>query len=339
MARRLTAPRSGTIVPDPCPAPPLHVLRLYMEEFRAFIRILTVASLGLAAVQIYLTLNKLWTRRHEKVVAESISIYGEFLGLIPLFFLTVSFLLDGSWEGVVDGVIWMFAGSVTIAIGAGLWVEGKRGRSFLTLVREALALERSEVGELAKAFFKPSGAGQILEILSQIALVDEDLDDRERSFIQTFADAWGIPVDWDSIAARAGRERIDPVRLRTAVESYLATSPPSGQVEQLGDVLVALVNADEQVTPEEELILAEVGGMLEAYVDGTSAAARYAVAMVPQTDEQERAIRAVLPELRPEQVAGGSAYVVGRYFSGRFAEVVSERYRSLNVFTTVLRLG
>jgi hypothetical protein len=310
-----------------------------MEEFRAFIRILTVASLGLAAVQIYLTLNKLWTRRHEKVVAESISIYGETLGLVPLLFLTISFLLDGSWEGVVDGVIWMFAGAVTIAIGAGLWVEGKRGRSFLTLVREALALERTEVGELAKAFFKPSGADKILEILSQIAMIDQELDDRERVFIQTFADAWGIHVKWDALSARAGKDKIDPVQLRAAVESYLAISPPTGQVEQLGDVVVALVNADEQITAEEELILAEVGGMLESYVGGGALGARFAVALVPQSDDQERAIRAVLPDLHPEELAGGSAYVVGRYFSGRFAEIVSERYRSLNVFTTVLRLG
>lgn len=310
-----------------------------MEEFRAFIRILTVASLGLAAAQIYLTLNKLWVRRHERIVAESISIYGELVGLVPLFFLTVSFLLDRSWEGVVDGVIWMFAGSITIAIGAGLWVEGKRGTSFWKLVREALALERAEVGELAKSFFKPSGASQILEILSQVALIDEHLDDREKAFIQTFADAWGIKVEWDVIRARAQKDSIDPVRLRSAVDNYLVTSPPAGQVEQLGDVLIALVHADEEVTPEEELILAEVSGMLEAYVDGGESGPRFAVAMVPQSDEQERAIRAVLPDLKPEKVAGGSAYVVGRYFSGRFAEIVSERYRTLNVFTTVLRIG
>ena len=87
-----------------------------MEQFRTIVQYLTIASLLLAAAQIYLTLNKLWSRKHEPVVAESISIMGESLGLVPLLLLTMTFLLDGHWEGVVDGGLWLGAGAITILI-------------------------------------------------------------------------------------------------------------------------------------------------------------------------------------------------------------------------------
>ncbi|MDH3271754.1 MAG: hypothetical protein OEN56_10495 [Gemmatimonadota bacterium] len=308
-----------------------------MEEFRAFIRILTVASLALAAVQIYLTLNKLWSRKHEKVVAESISIFGELLGLVPLAFLTLSFILDGQWEGVVDGVLWLGAGAVTIGIGAGMWVEGRRGRGFWRLLRDAMALERTEVGDLARSFFRPSGADEILRLLARIALIDEHLDDRERSFIASFADAWGIELSWDELAQQGEQDGVRTIELRDAVADYLSTSPPTAQVEQLGDVIVALVHADEEVSSNEDLMLAELSGMFDAYVSGSPERPRFEVALVPQSEEQDAAIRAVLPGVVKENVAGGSAYVVGRYFSERYAETVREQYQALNVFTTVLK--
>jgi len=308
-----------------------------MEEFRAFIRILTVASLALAAIQIYLTLNKLWNRKHEKVVAESISIYGELLGLIPLFFLTLSFTLDRQWEGMVDGVLWLGAGAITIAIGTGMWVEGRRNRGFLALLREALALERSEVGNLARSFFRPSGAAKILDLLAQVALIDEELDDREREFIQTFVDAWGVELEWGEVARRQDQRGLDTIRLRAAAEEYLRTSPPPQQAEQLADVIVALVHADDEVTVEEDMILGEVGGMLSSYVHGGAQRPGFAVVLVPQSDREDQAIQSVLPGMESEELAGGRAYVVGRYFSDSYAEMVTRQYHALNVFTTVLR--
>ena len=131
-----------------------------MDYVRVAIESLTVASLAVAALQIYLTLNKLWIRKHEKAVAESISIMGETLGLVPLTVLSLNYAVDGYWEGIVDSLIWIVAGAVTIAIGTGRWVEGKRQRGFWTLLREALSLERDEVGDLALSLFRPSAAGR-----------------------------------------------------------------------------------------------------------------------------------------------------------------------------------
>jgi hypothetical protein len=308
-----------------------------MEEFRSIIRVLTLLSLGLAALQIYLSVNKLWSRKHERVVAESISIYGELVGLIPLALLTIGFLLDSQWEGVVDGVLWLTAGTVTIAIGSGFWVEGRRGRGWWTLLRESMALERTEVADLAKSFFRPPRAESVLDLLANVALIDEDLDERERDFIESFARAWGIQLDWDELSARRADGGAEAIRLRGLIAEYLRTSPPPAQVEQLGDVVVALVHADEKVTGAEELMLDEITGMFSAYVDGGVQRPRFAVTLVPQSDQQDAAIQSVLPDLEKEAIAGGAAYVVGRFFSLRYAEMVSRQYRDLNVFTTVLQ--
>jgi hypothetical protein len=308
-----------------------------MNVLRSTVQFLATASLLLAAAQVYLTLNKLWKRKHEPAVADSISIMGEFVGLVPLFFLTMNFTLQGQWEGTVDGVLWLLAGGVSIAIGTGMWVEGRRGRGFFTLLREALALERDEVGDLAKRFFHPAGARRILRILGHVALIDDHLDDREREFIESFVHAWGISFSLDGLRESRSPGPLNYRALRSDVEAYLATSPPSAQVQQLSDVVNALVQVDEEVTEEEALVLGELEGMWAAYLDEEAEVPLYAVAVVPQSPTQDQAIADVIPNVGKAPVEGGEAYMVGRYHSERYAEVMGRQYRDLGFFTTVVR--
>jgi hypothetical protein len=312
-----------------------------MEVLRSTIQFLAAASLLLAAAQIYLTLNKLWKRKHEPAVAESISIMGEFVGLLPLLFLTLNFMFEGQWEGTVDGLLWLLAGGVTIAIGTGRWVEGRRGKGFFTLLKDALALERREVGDLAKRFFRPLGARRILRILGHVALIDDHLDARERAFIQSFVDAWGIPFSPEELMGHRTAGHVNYRELRGDVEAYLATSPPPNQVEQLSDVVSALIHVDEEVSDEEGLVLEELEGMWNAYL-GESAedgeGSLFGVAVVPQDTKQDEAIADIIPNVGKTSVAGGMAYVVGRYHSRRYAEVMGAQYRDLGFFTTVVRV-
>lgn len=310
-----------------------------MHLLRSTVQFLAAASLLLAAVQVYLTLNKLWKRKHEPAVAESISIMGEGVGLIPLFFLTLNFMLQGQWEGTVDGVLWLGAGGVSITIGTGMWVEGRRGRGFFTLLREALALEREEVGDLAKRFFRPAGARRILRILSHVALIDDHLDERERDFIQSFVNAWGIDFSPDALQGIGSEGHVNYRELRKDVEAYLATSPPPNQVSQLSDVVTALIHVDEEVSEEEALVLGELEGMWNAYLDADAEVTFYGVAVVPQSPGQDRAISEVISTVGKTPVEGGEAYVVGRYHSQRYAELMGRQYRDLGFFTTVVRLN
>lgn len=309
-----------------------------MEFLRTSIQYLTFAVLLLAAAQIYLTLNKIWIRKHEPAVADSISIMGETLGLVPLVVLTTHFMLEGAWEGVLDGALWLVAGLVTIAIGTGRWVEGRRSRSFWTLLREALSLERDEVGDLARAFFRPTSARKILDILGQIALIDDELDDRERQFIESFAESWGVEVSWQELVRSRSGGRVDYLNLRASLEDYLATSPPPNQASQLGDVISALVQIDEEVSSQEDLVVSELLGMIESYVERDAGSGGYGVAIVPQDPEQDEAIAALLPDVRKQELEGGSAYVVGPFYDDGYADIVGGEYRALNFFATVVRL-
>lgn len=277
--------------------------------------------------------------KHEPAVAESISIMGEFVGLVPLFFLTLNFTLQGQWEGTVDGVLWLLAGGVSIAIGTGMWVEGQRGKGLFTLLKEALALEREEVGDLAKRFFRPAGAQRILRILGHVALIDDHLDPREKEFIQSFVDAWGIHFSPEDFRDRRSEGHLNYRALREDVQAYLATSPPPNQVRQLSDVVNALVHADEEVSHQEALMLGELEGMWSAYLDEDTGGTLYGVAVVPQSPEQDQAIADVIPNVGKTPVQGGEAYVVGRYHSEGFAQVRGRQYQDLGFFTAVVWVG
>lgn len=299
-------------------------------------RFLVYASIGFTTIQIYLTLNRLWKRKHERVVAESISIMGHFVGLVPLTILTTHFALQGEWEGFADGALWIFAGAVTILIGTGAWVEGRRRQGVWSLLASALRTERAEVGDLVRSFFRPSAAERIVEILGQIALVDHVLDERERAFVESFADHWGVDLDWDALGPGPHPDRWDLPELRASVQAYLATSPPEAQVGQLSDVLHLLVRIDERVAPEEALMMGEIQGMFDRYMGGEAPA--WAVVLLPQCRQQDEAVRSLAPHAARTPVPGGEAYLVGRHHSRDYAEVVGRRYRALNLFSAVIPL-
>ena len=127
--------------------------------------------------------------------------------------------------------------------------------------------------------------------------------------------------------------------LRSDVQAYLATSPPPNQVQQLSDVVSALIHIDEAVSEEEELVLEELDGMWNAYLDQDTDAGFFGVAVVPQSPAQDAAIAQVIPNVGKTPVQGGEAYVVGRYHSERYAEAMGGEYRDLGFFTTVVRAG
>ena len=304
------------------------------DFFGGLFRVVVYASIGLTMLQIYLTLNRLWKRKHERAVAESVSIMGEFVGLMPLAIMTANFGFEAQWEGFVDGILWICAASITVVIGTGHWVEGQRKKGLFSLLADAIRTERGEVGYLAKSFFRPSGADRILEILGKVALLDDHLDDRERAFIQSFADTWGVELSWDDVEASARATGRDLLGLQASVEAYLATSPPAQQVQQLGDVLEALIRIDDDVSSDEAMMVGELLGMFGAYLGDEEPI--WSVVLVPQTDEQDEAIRSLVPGVEPGEIRGGRAYVVGRHHSRDYAEVVGTRYRALNIFSAVI---
>ena len=305
-----------------------------MELFKSFISIMAYASLGFSFAAAYLKINKVWKRKHIDEVANSVSIMGNVFDIIPLSFFSLNFLFVAQWQGLIDSVLWIFAGVVSVLIGSGLWVQGNRGKSFWTRLKESLKLEKSEVGHLATTFFRPSAAEIILEILARFAYIDRDLVAREQELIQSFADTWHLDIDWEEHRKLAELEQsVGFVETRDTVARYLKTSPPAEQVGQLIDILHALVKIDENVSNQEELILEEVHKFMLGYIDDSDVQANYTVIIAPQNRKQDAAISTLLPDAQKIDVAGGSGFLVGSFYSQDYADVICDQYRALGFFT------
>ena len=300
---------------------------VYKEKYiftidNAFFVMAIIAAI-LSFIQIYFIINKLWKRKHEQIVAESISISAMFISIFINGFFAARNMSTGSIPQLSANIMWITASIISMIIGVGLYVATNRNEGFFRLLLRALNMERKEAGDLAMIFFKPSGAAKIIEILGRVAMVDNDLDETEKEFIQGFADNWGIKTDWDQIVKYADESEQRFSELRRAMSSYLGTSPPKEQASQLMDVTSLLVNVDGVLTDEEDLMLSELTGLIMKYLGKGTEVDVYRVAVVPQSKEQEEAIEGLLKDLTKEHIAGGWAYVSEAYYSERYAGIIS----------------
>ncbi|NET54880.1 MAG: TerB family tellurite resistance protein [Symploca sp. SIO2E6] len=308
-----------------------------MEIFQKVISILAFLSIGFSLTEVYLTVNPIWKRKHERVVAESISVSANLVSLIPGFVFGLNFLLQGEYVGLIDTVLFAGLAVFYIVVGMSLWVEGERKKGLWTLIKQTLNFERKEAGDLAKSFFKPSGAQKIISILGQLAMIDEVIDPREKQFIQSFVDNWNInySVDDNLRIDKTTNAAVNLIQLRNDVTDYLATSPPQKQVSELKDITQVLINIDQEVSEQEKLIMGELDGLFSAYIAQEPNAARYHVIVVPQNERQVQVIMTSLPELTRYEVAEGIAYNSDPFYSKEYADVISDGYRSLNLFSIV----
>ncbi len=307
-----------------------------MEMFQKAVSILAFLSIGFSLTEAYLKANQIWKRKHERLVVESISVTAQLVSLFPLSIFSLNYLFQRQYVGLMDSTIFATLAVFNIIVGMSFWVPGERKKGFWTLIKETLNLERKEAGDLAKSFLKPSGAQKIINILTQVAMIDEVLDPREKQFIQSFADHWNINFSWDSLTKnRIADTAINIINLRQDVTDYLATSPPQKQVSELKDIINALINIDEEVSEQEKLIMGELDGLLSGYISQQPNAARYHVIVVPQNQRQVQVVTTSLPELIRYEIGEGFAYHSSPFYSKEYANVISDGYRSLNLLSIV----
>lgn len=79
------------------------------------------------------------------------------------------------------------------------------------------------------------------------------------------------------------------------MKEYLSTSPPAKQVSHFEDVLNALVKVDKIVSEKEQLMLDELIGMMNNYINFMDEISQCYVAIVPQHPEQENSIINLFP--------------------------------------------
>jgi len=309
-----------------------------MNLFEQFINLLVVSAILLTVVKTYLTANKVWSRKHKKDVSESISVSAQLIGI----FTTIPFLIrytfiESDYMSFANMSIKLALTLFFLMIGIGLWVRVDASEGFWTKIKRALKLEKEESMDLLNALINPAGAHIILDVLRRLAMIDKDLDEREKAFVQEFADRWNIEIDFHNEFEFASERLTEEmhIELRKKVSRYLSLSPDKAQASQFLDIINSLVRADEKISNEEQFILDEIQGMIESYVSEGQSKTVFNVIVVPQDREERATIRALLPDTSPQSEWGGDVYFAGVYYSRPFAEMISEKYQKLNLFSTV----
>ena len=213
-----------------------------MKDFISIILVLTQVSVIVTTVQVYLRINKIWKRKHEEEVAASQSIAGILL-LVGNCVLWIFYYIwvETDMLSIVDTSLYLIESFVFLLISTGLWVKGKSNRSLWQLAKSALKLERKESTYLLKKMFKPSNAEIIISILHQIAMIDDDLDPKEREIIEAFAKEWNINYSVDELNKnRKDGDSYNFILLRDSMTKYLSTNPPKEQTLQMQSMIEAL---------------------------------------------------------------------------------------------------
>ena len=306
-----------------------------LSLFEKFLGVLVSSALIFSVIKGYLTVNKIWSRRKNEEVANSISIVAAMLGFaVGLPFLLNSLIITQDYFSAAKSVIALFLATVFTLIGTGYFVDKNKGLGFFTLLGQALKLEGKESGDLITNMIQPKGAKKIIDILHKLAAIDDDIAQEEIDLINEFSEKWNIEIP----DLKPGKPEIvtNLVELKGLVQSYLDEGPDTDVAEGLVDLINLMAEADDEVTQEEAMAVAEFTGMIAHYVSSEKGGEllMFEVNIVPQGDQQMEAVRELLPELDMVEDRGGRVFKVGKYFSEDYAEAVCEKYISLGLYSS-----
>lgn len=306
-----------------------------MNNFEQIIIFAVGISLPITFLQIYLMVNKIWKRKHERAVAESQSIVGLTLMFLNCVLWTFYYIFLNDMQSLIETSFYLLQSFMFLLISTGLWVQGQRSMRLWTLIRRALRLERKEANYLIKRFFRPANAETILYILHQLAMIDNEMDPKELELLEAFAKEWNIDYSAEKMNKHQTNGSEDSfIKLRKSVVDYLNVDPPIEQVAQLKDMMTALIHADEKITPEEELIVDELMGLISNFLKQDDMRL-FNVLIVPQRSDHDDLIKELVPDAKEFHASGGTAFSIGTFYSHKYAEMICNQFREINLFTIV----
>lgn len=304
-----------------------------MELLRKLIEFLVAIGVLITGVRIYLMTNKLWKRKHLAQVVESVSVMACLLVIMAFspVALKLAFIDRSLSPALTQGII-VVGYTVILFIGSGFWLPANRKTNPFRLFLRALNLERQESAYLIKQLLNPERAEHLLKILEQLAAIDDVIMEKEIDLIRRLADQWNLELP--PLTPGPVENRVSIFTLRTTLAEYLDSAPPKVQVGELIDLLNLMIKSDDQVSSEEQIVLEELTGLINAYVnDNSEPRQMYEVVIVPQNKSQCRAIKELLPEAKAEACASGEIFIAGSFYSVQYAKEICEKYVALNVFT------
>ena len=325
-------PSSGSIISN---------YKLYKRPgiLNKIIAFLVTSALFISIFQFYLKLNKVWKRRGIAEVANSISIVAALLGFAVGFpFLLNSLFISGDYPAAGKSVLGLGMAVMMTLISMGYFVDENRGKGFFRLLFDALGAEKSESTDLLSAMIRPHGANKIIEILTQLAAIDDDIAQEEVDLINEFAERWRINIP--EIKVGKPEQVTNLVELKALVQSYLDEKPDVEVAQNLVDLINMMAEADDEVTEEEAMAVGEFTGMIAHYVsqeEGGSIDA-FEVVIVPQNEKQSGAVKELIPNIDSVKKQGGEIFIVGTFYSEEYANAVCGKYISLGLFTNSIKI-
>lgn len=293
-------------------------------------------TLALVISESYLRANKMWSRKHMQEVAESVSLMAQGVGLLTLGSYAAASYVDGSMHGIVSSVIWFSMTVLMILIGSGFWLKSTRSLTTLQRFKLFFNKETNEVGDLIKDMYSPAGKNYLLEIIQKIALIDNNLSDKEKVILEKVFKEWGEDIDINSITTDDKSVSHNAIEIQDLVDRYLNLTPPTKEVSRLVDLVKVLISADGVITHEEKLISDEIVFQLESYVDDSGDMVHYDVAIVPQKEKQRQTIRDMFPQLKYTDETHGDMYVNERFYTLAMANIYCEEYKNLGLNAVVV---
>ena len=325
-------PSSGSVISN---------YKLYKKPgvLNKIIAFLVTSALFISIFQFYLKLNKVWKRRGIKEVASSISIVAALLGFAVGFpFLLNSLFISGDYPAAGKSVLGLGMAVMMTLISMGYFVDENREKGFIRLLLDALGAEKSESTDLLSAMLRPHGANKIIEILTQLAAIDDDVAQEEVDLINEFAERWRINIP--EIKVGKPEKVTNLLELKDLVQSYLDEKPDVEVAQNLVDLINMMAEADDEVTDEEAMAVGEFTGMIAHYVsqeEGGSIDA-FEVVIVPQNDEQSDAVKELIPNINSVKKQGGEIFIVGTFYSEDYANAICGKYISLGLFTNSIKV-
>ncbi|MEO9853012.1 MAG: hypothetical protein ABJH72_15960 [Reichenbachiella sp.] len=303
--------------------------------FQQLIHFLAYGAVLFSVVEVYLTLNKLWSRKHIKEVADSISISARATGMIPGSIFTLNFFFEQQWQGFVDGAIWLGASVVQILVAGGIWVAGNKRHHWLSLIGRSIGHETKEVFNLAKYIFQVESRNKVIDLLAATALTDKILKENEKNFVETLADDWEIDISWDKLMSRFKRADVSALfNFSIEMRKYLELNPGKKEVKLLLELIQELSDQSGHSRPENQYIIDEVGEAFRHY-PSTNYDDYFQVQIVPQEKEQHERLQASGAEMRSEYIGSGFTYVLEPFFTRNFADHVVSEFEALGYFAAV----
>jgi len=305
-----------------------------MEFFESIFKFILSISVGTTAILVYLTINKMWSHKHEIIVAESLSVVAMAINICATLPFLIYYALQNNWRVTLTSFFKLILFGFLFLAAIGFWVKDSRHQGVWQKLITALKQEANESTNLIKALNQSLQKRELLKILQRVAWIDDVLDDKERQYIEMFAEAWGIDAKavFTAPPPETGIEKFNKVR--SEVMAYLALKPSQEQALSFKDVLQTLIMIDTHITKEEQLIESEICTILTNYAE-EGETDLYGIIIHPTDREEQDKLLNIVPDARPEYILGSTAFFVAAFHSQTWAEAFSERYRERGFFTVV----